>query len=515
MASAIAGTAALDAATLRLCRDLAGRLFPWDINRALELALLKTFCLPSVAALLHRTGEFEQRPRKRYDDTALMVAELLRLGPDSPDGRAVIQRLNRIHGSYRISPADYASVLSGFVAEPIAWLERFGWRALDRHEQQALFRFWDHVGALMGISERPKNLNDLLALNREVELQRFQSASGNRLVADATLRMLLEPWPAPLRPLLSGALRALLAPEVLASLTWKPAPGWLTALVQAGLRGRSRLLNLQQRLWTRRGQRFYSERPTASYGAQFELEQLGPPALLARLNSPRWSGPQRRIGLTGGIASGKSTVARWLEQQGFPVLDADMYAREVLAPGSAGAQAVLERYGAAVRARGTEPGAHVLDRGALGQIVFNAREEREWLEQLVHPLVRQRFNAELIALVDQPTVVLVIPLLFEAGLEGLCSEVWLVDCEPAQQLQRLMQRDGLSEASAQARINAQWPLERKRLLADQLINNRSDASAVAKQLEPLLSPEAEARARASQPPALITPAERINPSASD
>jgi len=208
--------------------------------------------------------------------------------------------------------------------------------------------------------------------------------------------------------------------------------------------------------------------------------------------SPRWSGPQRRIGLTGGIASGKSTVAQWLEQQGLPVLDADVYAREALAPGSSGARAVIERYGEAVRARGTEPDASVIDRAALGQIVFNARQEREWLEQLVHPLVRQRFNAELTALSDQPTVVLVIPLLFEAGLEGLCSEVWLVDCEPDQQLQRLRQRDGLSDAAAQARMAAQWPLERKRSLADRVINNRSDASALQKQLEPLLRPAADA-----------------------
>ena len=208
--------------------------------------------------------------------------------------------------------------------------------------------------------------------------------------------------------------------------------------------------------------------------------------------SPRWSGPQRRIGLTGSIASGKSTVAQWLEQQGLPVLDADVYAREALAPGGSGARAVIERYGEAVRARGTEPDASVIDRAALGQIVFNARQEREWLEQLVHPLVRQRFNAELTALSDQPTVVLVIPLLFEAGLEGLCSEVWLVDCELDQQLQRLRQRDGLSDAAAQARMAAQWPLERKRSLADRVINNRSDAFALQKQLEPLLRPAADA-----------------------
>ena len=80
----------LDAATLACCQAVVGRLFPWDTNRALELALLKTFCLPSISALLQRTGEFEQRPRKRYDDTGLMLAELVRLGPDSPGGQAVI-----------------------------------------------------------------------------------------------------------------------------------------------------------------------------------------------------------------------------------------------------------------------------------------------------------------------------------------------------------------------------------------------------------------------------------------
>ena len=163
---------ALDAASLACCRDLAGRLFPWDINRALELALLKTFCLPSISALLSRTGEFEQRPRKRYDDTGLMVAELLRLGPDSPGGRAVIQRLNRIHGAYSISPDDHAYVLSGFVAEPIRWLERYGWRPLSEPERQALFRFWHHVGGLMGIEARPASLAELLALNEQVEIGR-------------------------------------------------------------------------------------------------------------------------------------------------------------------------------------------------------------------------------------------------------------------------------------------------------------------------------------------------------
>ena len=185
---------------------------------------------------------------------------------------------------------------------------------------------------------------------------------------------------------------------------------------------------------------------------------------------------QRRIGLTGGIASGKSTVGRLLEERGWPVLDADRYARDALAPNSACTCAVVARYGSVVG------DASALNRAELGQIVFNNPAERQWLEQLVHPLVNQRFEQELQRLKASPVVVLMIPLLFEAGLETLCNEVWLVDCEPHQQLDRLMVRNGLSEIEAQIRLDTQWPLQRKRTLADVVINNRGSTDALIDQL---------------------------------
>ena len=182
---------------------------------------------------------------------------------------------------------------------------------------------------------------------------------------------------------------------------------------------------------------------------------------------------QRRIGLTGGIASGKSSVGRLLEARGWPVLDADQYAREALAPNTAAAKAVAQRFDGAVG------DVSALDRSALGQIVYNSAEERRWLESLIHPVVRERFQKELERHSQAPVVVLMIPLLFETGLEALCSEVWLVDCEPHQQLERLMRRSGLNEADAQARLAAQWPLSRKRPLADRVIDNRGNAEALA------------------------------------
>ncbi len=269
---------------------LAGELFPWDLTRALELALLKTFCVPSISGLLARTGEFEHRPRKRYDDTGLMVAELLRHGLDSPAGAAVIERMNRIHGHYAISNDDFLYVLSTFVAEPIRWLARYGWRPLTPREQEHLFLFWRGVGERMGIEALPDRLETLLALNERVERQAFAPAATNRRIAEATLAMLLADWPPPLRPALRQVLLGLLDRQTSEALGWSAAPGWLQGLVLRGLRARSRaaaLVTTGRRALGRPGEaRFYSQRPTPSYGASFRLEQLGPPPLLPALEDP-------------------------------------------------------------------------------------------------------------------------------------------------------------------------------------------------------------------------------------
>ena len=183
---------------------------------------------------------------------------------------------------------------------------------------------------------------------------------------------------------------------------------------------------------------------------------------------------QRRIGLTGGIASGKSSVGQWLKGQGIPVLDADLYARQALAPGQAASHAVMARYGNEVIMAGSDPKSAELDREALGAIVFSDPTQRQWLEELVHPLVRQQFESNLNRLVSEPIVVLMIPLLFEAGLENLCTEVWVVHCSPQQQRQRLIDRNGLTVEDADQRIQSQWPLAKKVGLADQVIDNSGE-----------------------------------------
>jgi dephospho-CoA kinase len=173
------------------------------------------------------------------------------------------------------------------------------------------------------------------------------------------------------------------------------------------------------------------------------------------------------------------------------VLDADRFAHEALAPGSKGESAVLKRYGARVTApcdgaiKELKSNSRI-NRKALGSIVFNAPDELRWLEQLIHPYVRERFDEALVGLNDEPTVVLMIPLLFEANLTGLCSEVWVVHCQPQQQIERIQKRDGLDESAAKARIDAQWPIGQKQELADQLIDNSGDAGRWEGQIQHLL-----------------------------
>jgi dephospho-CoA kinase len=123
-----------------------------------------------------------------------------------------------------------------------------------------------------------------------------------------------------------------------------------------------------------------------------------------------------------------------------------------------------------------------LNRKRLGEIVFSNPDERKWLEQQIHPYVRDRFQSELDTLVA-PTVVLVVPLLFEAGLTDLVTEIWVVSCSPEQQLRRIIERDNLSLEQAQARLNSQLPIQEKVTRADVVLDNSSTPEALLKQVD--------------------------------
>src|SRR5262249_6126256 len=126
-----------------------------DFTRSLEFALFRTFAVPRIAGLLNHTGEFVHRPQKRYDDTDLIISTLLECGYDSERGRTALDRMNTLHGRFRIDNADFLYVLSTFVFEPIRWIDRFGWRTLCPQERLGLSSFWSEVGRRMDLRALP------------------------------------------------------------------------------------------------------------------------------------------------------------------------------------------------------------------------------------------------------------------------------------------------------------------------------------------------------------------------
>ena len=187
------------------------------------------------------------------------------------------------------------------------------------------------------------------------------------------------------------------------------------------------------------------------------------------------------VGLTGGIGSGKSTVARMLEERGAVVFDADLLAREAVEPGTPGHAAVIERFGADVLAPGGE-----LDREALASIVFADPAARRDLEQIVHPEVRRLFAEGSEAYHDTDRIVVFsAPLLVESGMHTAFEILVVVSATVATQIQRLMRQRGMSEPAIRARIDAQAPLEDKAAVADFLVDNEGTLAELQSQVERL------------------------------
>jgi dephospho-CoA kinase len=200
------------------------------------------------------------------------------------------------------------------------------------------------------------------------------------------------------------------------------------------------------------------------------------------------------VGLTGGIGSGKSTVAHLLERRGAVVFDADALAREAVEPGTPGHDAVVERFGANVLAPGGE-----LDREALASIVFADPAARRDLEAIVHPEVRRLFAEGCVAYRDTDRVVVFsAPLLVETGMHTAFEILVLVSVPVEVQIERLLRDRAMSEEQVRARIEAQAPLEEKAAVADIIVDNEGNLEDLEAQVDRLWG---ELRTRAAAMPA--------------
>ena len=188
-----------------------------------------------------------------------------------------------------------------------------------------------------------------------------------------------------------------------------------------------------------------------------------------------------RIGLTGGIGSGKSTVSDLFASLGVPIIDADVVAREVVAPGQSALREICLQFGDHLL---DEHGA--LRRRLLRDIIFKNSADRLQLETILHPRIRQKMQERLTVLAHKhPYCILSIPLLLESGWIEMLDRVLVVDIEPSLQLQRTCQRDKLTEKSAQAIIDSQSSRQERLLAADDVIDNNGDPSDLLAQVQRL------------------------------
>ncbi len=182
---------------------------------------------------------------------------------------------------------------------------------------------------------------------------------------------------------------------------------------------------------------------------------------------------QRRIGLTGGIASGKSTIANYIKgYKDIPILDADDYSKELIKPNSEGYKKLLAHFGHQILDEYSPE--YEINRELLKKIIFDNSKHRLWIENLLHPLIKEKMIEKCHQFEKNKVLLLVVPLLFEAKFTDLCTEIWLVKCPKEIQKKRLIQRNKISDYEAEKIINIQLNYEEKSKFSDVILDNSDD-----------------------------------------
>lgn len=247
--------------------------FPWDMNKSLEFALFRTYAVPSISALLDKTNEMVGRPRKRYDDTVLIISEILNNGLDSPRARRAYARLNEMHGRFTIRNDDFLYVLSTFIFSPIDWIEKYGRRALTEEEAEDWFIFWCAFGERMGIKDIFPTRARFRAFHDTFEGTRYAPSTANGKIATASMNLLLADFHLPrfLYPLGYKVILALCEPPLVAALGFAEPPRALRILIGAVMRLRRAILRLLPPNKTA----IPPQTGSSTYPEGYEIEELG------------------------------------------------------------------------------------------------------------------------------------------------------------------------------------------------------------------------------------------------
>lgn len=247
--------------------------YPWLTQRALEFALFRTYAVPSISRLLDQTAQFASYGQRRYDDTSLIIAEIVEHGYDSERGRAAIKQMNRLHGRFTISNDDFLYVLSTFIYEPIRWNERYGWRDVTDIERHALYYFWCAVGKRMNIKNIPPTYAEFEAFNIAYEQANFRYTQTNQRVGEATIGVFLAWYPKPLHGVIKQLIYSLLDEPLRQAFGFpKPARLFYT-LSHRGLQ----LLRLIKRYTPPRKTPYtITDKPSRTYPFGHRIENIGP-----------------------------------------------------------------------------------------------------------------------------------------------------------------------------------------------------------------------------------------------
>lgn len=248
-------------------------VFPWDYQKSLEFALFRTYAVPSISQLLSKTGEFRDRTRKRYDDTELILSEIMENGLESERAKQAFRRMNKMHGSYPISNEDFLYVLSTFVFVPIHWIDKYCWRKLTENEKQAIFQFQHEVGKRMAIKNLPQDLASFEAFFKDYETRYFKRTASTQEISKYTMDLLLGFYlPKPLWFLGRPVFACLMDQPLLNAVNIKEPPKLLRKMVLFAMKVRAKIIFL---LPERKKPFLRTKLKRPTYPAGYKIEELG------------------------------------------------------------------------------------------------------------------------------------------------------------------------------------------------------------------------------------------------
>ncbi|MCU0512493.1 MAG: DUF2236 domain-containing protein [Anaerolineae bacterium] len=256
-----------------IVRRVGGYEYPWMMRKALEFALFRTYAVPTISAILDASGHFARQGQKRYDDTALIIAEITENGYDSERGRAAIRRMNQLHRRWNIAQEDYLYVLSTFIFVPVYWHRDFGWRQPTQHENLANYYFWCEVGKRMNIQNIPPTYAAFEAFHQAYEAQHFRYTPASARVGEATLQIFLAWYPRPLAPLLRQIIYTFMDDRLRAAFGFPRPPAALKALVHGAVKLAGTFIRVA--LPPRRRPFSLLNAPNRTYPHGYSIEHLG------------------------------------------------------------------------------------------------------------------------------------------------------------------------------------------------------------------------------------------------